>query len=89
MGIKDAGIAICHSRGYIISIPRAPKKGWSEWTPVGHRVASEEDTYKKKLSLNKKHFSVIESHVRSIMQDEKNALNLLELMMKPTDPAEE
>ena len=32
--IKDAGIAIRHSRAYIISILQRPERGWRGWTPV-------------------------------------------------------
>ena len=49
-GIKDAGIAIRHSRGYIISIPQGPETDFREWTRCV-------DTQKNRKPYKKTRFS--------------------------------
>ena len=44
--IKDAGIAICHSRKYSVSILKCPEIGWRGWT-------SQAADTKRKLYLRK------------------------------------
>ena len=72
--IKDAGRAICHSRGYIISILQGLEMGWRgmKWCVRGH---------KNKLTLRK--------NVQDAKQDEKHFLLLLDSMMRPTFLVEE
>ena len=47
-------------------------------------VASMGRTYKKKLTLRKRHFFVIEKSIEDVKQDEKHVLDLLEAIMRPT-----
>ena len=49
---------------------------WRGWTSQTHR-------HKKKLTLRKRHFFVIEKHVEDVKQDEKDTPDLLEAIMKP------
>ena len=56
--------------------------GWRGWTPVGR------DT-KRKLTLRKIHFFVIEKYVEDVKQDEKSSPDLVESIMRPTDPVKE
>ena len=44
---------------------------------------------KKKLYLRKKHFFVIEKYVEDARQEEKDVPDLLEAIMRPTDPVKE
>ena len=44
---------------------------------------------KKKLYLRKVYFFVIEKYVEDVKQDEKHVPDLLELIMRPTDPVKE
>ena len=46
-------------------------------------------THKKKLTLRKRHFFVIEKYVEDVKQDEKDVPDLLESIMRPTDPVKE
>ena len=46
-------------------------------------------TYKRKLYRRKTHFFVIEKHVEDVKQDEKHLPDLLERIMRPTDPVKE
>ena len=87
--IKDAGIAIRHSRGYTFlycrvqkSILQAPEMSWRGWTP------GEADT-KRQLYLRKRHFFVMEKYIEDAKQDEKHVPDLLESVMRPTDPVKE
>ena len=68
--IKDAGIAIRHSRGYTFSILQGLEMGWRGWTSQGT------DT-KRKLCLRKIHFFVIEKYIEDARQDEKDIRDLL------------
>ena len=46
-------------------------------------------TRKNKLTLRKRSFFVIETYIEDVKQDEKPVLDLLESMMRPTDPVKE
>ena len=50
IGVEDAGIAICHSQGYIISILQGPEMELREWTRCV-------DTQKNIKSYQKNSFS--------------------------------
>ena len=41
---------------------------------------------KMKLYLRKRHFFVIEKYIEDLRQDEKHIPDLLEAIMRPTDP---
>ena len=56
--------------------------GWRGWTSVGA------DT-KRKLYLRKRHFFVMEKYIEDARQDEKHVPDLLEVIMRPTDPVKE
>ena len=55
---------------------------WRGWTSQGT------DT-KRKLYQRKSHFFVIEKYIEDARQDEKHVPDLLESIMKPTDPVKE
>ena len=44
---------------------------------------------KRKLYLRKRHFFVIEKYIEDARQDEKHVPDLLESIMRPTDPVKE
>ena len=46
-------------------------------------------TRKNKLTLRKCHFFVIEKYIEDIKQEEKDVPDLLESIMRPTEPAKE
>ena len=50
---------------------------WRGWTTQGA------DT-KRKLYLRKRHFSVMEKYIEDARQEEKDVLDLLEAIMRPT-----
>ena len=56
--------------------------GWRGWT-AGSR------THKKKLTLRKIYFFVIEKHIEDAKQEEKDVPDLLEAIMRPTCLAKE
>ena len=56
--------------------------GWRGWASGGA------DT-KRKLYLRKRHFFVIEKYVEDAKQEEKHVPDLLEAIMRPTDPVKE
>ena len=80
--IKDAGIAIRHSRGYTFSILQGPEMGLRHW----NRCVQ---SHKTRLTLLKTLFFVIETYVEDVKQDEKHVPDLLESIMRPTDPVKE
>ena len=80
--IKDADIAIRHSRGYTFSILQGLEMGWRRWT---QRVRE----HKNKLTLSKTYFFVIEKYVEDVNQDEKDVPDLLESIMKAPGLAKE
>ena len=53
--------------------------GWRGWAP------GDGDT-KRKLYLRKIHVFVIEKYIEDAKQDEKHVPDLLESIMRPTDP---
>ena len=74
--IKDAGIAIRHSQGRILFYTAGSRKGLEGGAPVSGNT-------KTKLTLRKRHFSVIEKYVEDVKQDEKSVPDLVESIMKP------
>ena len=56
--------------------------GWRGWTP-GLTLTN------RKLSLGKRYFFVIEKYVEDVKQEEKDVLDLLESIMRLTDPVKE
>ena len=56
--------------------------GWRGWTSVAA------DT-NRKLYLRKTHFFVMEKYIEDAKQDEKHVPDLLESIMRPTDPVKE
>ena len=54
-------------------------RGWT-WCVRGH---------KNKLTLRKIYFFVIENYIEDVKQDEKSVPDLLEAIMRPTDPVKE
>ena len=77
--IKDAGMAIRHSRGRIRFYTASSR---NELEGVVALLAN-------KLTLGKRHFFVIEKSVEDVKQDEKHVPDLLESIMMPTDPVKE
>ena len=75
--IKDAGIAIRHLRGYMISILQGPEMDFREWK----RCVSRQ---KNRLILQKTYFSVMENYIEDVRQDEKHVPDVLEAIMRPT-----
>ena len=65
-----------------MSIPQDPEMDWRVWTSL-------DNIHKKKLSLRKTHLFLKEKYVRDIIWDQTFALDLLESIMKPTDPVKE
>ena len=76
--IKDAGMAIRHSRGYIISTLQGLQMGLREWTwcvPTAKNMLI--------LPVSERNVFVIEKSVRDVKQDEKHVPDLLEAIMRP------
>ena len=46
-------------------------------------------THRKKLTVRKRHFFAIEKSIEDVKQDKKHVPDLLESIMKPTDPVKE
>ena len=83
--IKNAGIAIRHSRGRILFYTAGSRnglEGMEAVCPQGSRRRPR--THKKKLYLRKRHFFVMEKYVEDVKQDEKHVPDLLESIMRPT-----
>ena len=76
--IKDAGIAIRHSQGYTSSILQALEMDWRDVGDVWHQV----DPKKKTIFL-------IEKCIEDARQDEKHTPDLMESIMRPTDPVKD
>ena len=51
---------------------------------VGGGLTSGAWTYKKKLTLRKRHLFVIEKHIENVKQERKDVPDLLEAIMRPT-----
>ena len=77
--IEDAGIAIRHSRGYILFYTAGSR---NELERVGGRRPGHK-------ILRKRHVFLIEKYIEDAKQDEKHVPDLLEAIMKPTDPVKE
>ena len=77
--IKDAGIAIRHSQGYTFFYTAGSRNGLEEVDTV----------CPGKLTLRKRHFFVIEKYIEDARQDENHVPDLLESIMRPTDPVKE
>ena len=56
--------------------------GWRGWTPVGTDI-------KRKLTLGKRHFFVIEEYVEDVKQGEESVPDLVESIMKGSGLAKE
>ena len=84
--IKDAGIAIRHSRGRILFYTAGSRNELKGVDTGGHRVAL--DT-KRKLYPRKIHLFVIEKSIEDVKQNDKRVPDLLEAIMRPTDPVKE
>ena len=72
--IKDAGIAIRHSRGGILFYTASPRNE-SEGMVV---------LWADKLTLRKRHFLLIEKSIADAKQKQKDVPDLLESIMRPT-----
>ena len=77
--IKDAGIAIRHSREDILFLYCRVQKGVEGG---GHQGAP--DT-KRKLYLRKRYCFVIEKYIEDAKQDEKHVPDLLEAIIQPPE----
>ena len=77
--IKDAGVAIRHSRGYIISILQGPEMNLMEWNGCVHE-------HKNRKPNKKTYFFRMEKYIEDLRQDEKHGPDLLEAIMRPTYP---
>ena len=77
--IKDAGIAMRHSRGRILFYTAGSRNGLEG---VGGRGP-------KKLTPRERHFFVIEKHIEDVKQEEKDFPDLVEPIMRPTDRVKE
>ena len=77
--IKDAGIAIRHSRGRILFYTAGSRNG----------LPAMERTSKRKLYVRKIYVFLIEKYIEDARQDEKHVPDLLEAIMRPTDPVKE
>ena len=75
--IKDAGIAIRHSRGRILFYTAGS----------GNGLEGVEVVCPPQLTLSKRHFFVIEKYIEDVRQDEKHVLDLsLIHISEPTRP---
>ena len=70
--IKDAGIAIRHSQGYLFYTAGS-----------GSGLEGAEAVCPTQLTLRKRHCFVAEKYVEFVKQDEKHVPDLLELIMRP------
>ena len=46
-------------------------------------------THKKHKTISKRHVFLMEEYIEDLRQDEKHVLDLLEAIMRPTDPVKE
>ena len=76
--IKDAGIAIRYSQGYILFYTAGTRNGLE-------RVAGHGPGHKKEGDPKKIYVFVIERSLEDIRQDEKYVPDLLESIMRPPD----
>ena len=75
--IKDANVALRHSRGCSISTLQGPEKVWRGWTPVGTR-------HKREVAPKKNDFSAIKTCVEDVRQGQQIGPDLLESIMTLT-----
>ena len=82
--IKDAGIAIRHSHGRILFHTAGSRNGVE-------RVGGDGPRHKKEVVPKKKkrHIFVMEKYIEDAKQEEKDVPDLLEAIMRPTDPVKE
>ena len=80
--IKDAGIAIRHSQGRILFYTAGSRNGLE-------RVAGAGPGHKKEVVPKKKTLFVMEKYIEDARQEEKHVPDLLEAIMRPTDPVKE
>ena len=73
--IKDAGIAIRHSRGYTFSILQGPETDLREWNRHVHTQKTENHI--------KKNVFLIETYFEDVRQEEKHVPDLLESIIRP------
>ena len=73
------GIAIRHSRGRILFCTAGSGNGLEGVAGSGYR----------KLTLGKRHCFVIEKSIEDVKQEEKDVPDLVEPIMRPTDPVKE
>ena len=73
--IKDAGIAVRHSRGRILFYTAGSGDGLEGVARHGYT----------KLTLKNRHFFVIEKYIEGVKQKEKDVPDLVEPIMRPTD----
>ena len=76
---QRCGYSDSHARGRILFYTAGSRNGLEG--VAGHGS--------KKLTLRKKHFFVIEKHVEDVKQDQKTVLDLVESIIRPTDPVKE
>ena len=77
--IKEAGIAIRHLRGRILFYTAGSRNGLAGLDTTPWLALT-----KRKLSLGKRYFFVIEKYVEDVKQEEKDVPDLLESIMRPT-----
>ena len=81
--IKDAGIAIRHSRGRILCYTAVSSLGLEG---VGGKGVDMKQVVHKKMIL---FVTSIETYIEDVKQDEKDVPDLLESIMRPTDAVRE
>ena len=77
--IKDAGIGIRHSRGRILFYTAGSGTGLEGVVAL----------WDNKLTLRKRHVFVTEKYIQDVKQEGKDVPDLLESIMRPTDPVKE
>ena len=80
--IKDAGIAIRHSQGRILFYTAGSGNGLEGADAVYPGT-------QKQVDPKNRHFFAIEKYIEDVRQTEKHVLDLLEPIMRPTDPVKE
>ena len=62
-----------------MSILQGPEMGWRRGTTVGARQ-------QRQLTLKERYFFVIDKYVKDVKQDQRIAPDLMESIIRPTDP---
>ena len=75
--IKDAGIAIRHSRGRILFYTTGSRNGLE-------RVVGDGPGHRKEVVPKKNTCFVVEKYIEDVKQEEKDVPDLLEAIMRPT-----